>query len=363
MQTQFIIIANSARMLTELVNKKGYSCLVIDCFGDTDTQSQSVHYVHVESLALSNIKQVITGLLKQYQPAYMIYGSGLERYPETLGYLYQHFTVLNNRLVTVLAVQDKPSFFAILQQLNLPFPETCFTMPSLSTGWLTKPLQGEGGVGIKRYQDVNQTTHYWQKYQIGLPMSVLFIANGSDFKIVGFNKQSVISVGDNEFIFASIYTQPDLDIKQIQIYLHKIVSKFMLQGLNSLDFIWHHSQCYILEVNARPSASVQLYSDNLLDYHFNSLDCYQPLPFDDFIKNHDEPYQAYHIIFAERHVTIPKSVIWQIWVKDRPTSGTLIYTGQPICSIIASGKNEQQMNDLLLFRQHAIKQLLYAKDL
>ena len=38
--------------------------------------------------------------------------------------------------------------------------------------------------------------------------------------------------------------------------------------------------------------------------------------------------------------------------------GSIIHTGEPICSIIAGGKNEQQVEDLLLSRQQQLMNLL-----
>lgn len=360
-----LIVANSARMLTQLATNIGYTPLVIDCYSDVDTQKHALDCIKVDTLALVHVKKALAILKAQYAITHVIYGSGFERYINTLAFLHQQMCVLGNTVNVFSSIQNKHIFFSKLKQLQIPYPDVTFHVPVDNNEWLIKPMQGEGGIGIKRYKDLptNAASYYWQKQCAGIPMSVLFVANGAGYKICGFNKQLVIRINDNEFVFSGVISQPEIDdyiVQTVALWLGSLVSEFALKGINSLDFIVKDKQCYALEVNARPSASMQLYNDVLLATHIDSF-----LDNDVTLLSVGEAwgdcvngYQAYKIIYAETEVCIKQNLEWPVWVVDTPEAGSFIHTGMPICSIIADGKNEQHVFENLQFRQQQLSKLL-----
>ena len=351
-----LIIATSGRMLAQLSQQSGYTSIVIDCFADMDTQSMALDYVKVDSLALNDLQPAIAALKNEYDLSLLIYGSGFECHSESLAYLHKNFTVLGNSSNTFNRVINKPCFFSSLSNMHITYPTTLFSPPiKKMASWLFKPLYGEGGRGIKHYHHhhvANPSLGYWQKQIMGDSLSVLFLANKVNFKIIGFHRQYVA----HDFIFSNIITYPAVD-KTVQqtltSWLALLVTAFKLNGLNSLDFIVKNNQCYVLEINPRLSASVQLY-DGLLSTH---IDCCLS---GQLIKPTISPaYHAYFVFYAQTDLTIPAKICWPPWVVDIPHSNTLIYTQAPICSIIASGQSEQQVTDLLHLRYHQLTHLLY----
>lgn len=360
-ENTIIIIANSGRMLAQMAKNSGYDVVVIDCFSDTDTQILSLECIKVDSLALDSIKPAVCHLASQYKRSFAIVGSGFERYFSSLKYLHQKLKVLGNTPSVFSAVQNKPDFFSTLKQLKIPYPESYFQVPELKNGWLVKPMQGEGGLGIKKFKSLSEThaNCYWQRFISGIPLSVLFIANGSGFKICGFHQQNIASISDNEFVFSGVISQPELDeeIKiQLNHWVSSLVKEFGLIGLNSIDFILDSDQCYVLEINPRPSASMQLYDSNLVTGHINSC-LYQSLDIDINI----ETYSAYQIVFAETKVVIKKEIKWPKWVVDRPQAESIINTGMPICSIIARSRSKRQGLDQMLLKQQIVKKLIQIR--
>ncbi len=353
-----LIIANSGRMLAQMLKKAGYDVVVIDCFSDTDTQALSLECIKVNSLALEHIKLAICILTSRYKLSFAIIGSGFERYFSSLKFLHQKLKVLGNPASVFSAVQNKAHFFSTLKQLKVPYPEVSFQMPEFNDDWLIKPMQGEGGLGIKKFERLREKndTCYWQRFINGFPLSALFIANGSSFKICGFHKQQVVSINGDEFVFSGIISYPGLDSEikaQLNGWVSSLVNEFGLIGLNSVDFILENNHCYVLEVNPRPSASMQLYDANLIRGHINScLD--KSLDIQISLKE----YSGYQVVFAETNVVIKKNIQWPKWIVDRPQAGSLINTGMPICSIIARRGSEQQVLDELLLKQQIIKKLI-----
>jgi len=332
--------------------------LVIDLFADLDTQCHAEALRQIPSLAEKHLIPVVEHFIERYAVANVIYGSGFEYHPESLHYLGSRLLVLGNLPDTVVKLHDKPAFFSTLDKLNIPYPEVCFSAPDCADNWLVKPMRGQGGVGIKRYdpEERVESVVYWQKYQAGTQHSVLFLADGQQLQVIGFNTQWIVGLSENqEFIFSGIINSCSLLNGQKELitdWLKRLVPVFALKGLNSLDFIQACDKSYVLEINPRPSASMQLYDADLLSRHIKA--CLGELA--DYC-SHDG-YKGYQIIYAERDVTIPNGFEWPDGCMDLPESGSMCLAGQPICSIIAHHKQAQSvMNDLLINQLNLIKGL------
>jgi methenyltetrahydromethanopterin cyclohydrolase len=285
-------------MLAHAAWRKGLNVVVIDCFSDVDTFRYAKKVVRVESLSIENIRVALEQLIG-FEITGVIYGSGFENRVESLYFLESRFEILGNSPAIFERVQNKQEFFVALDFLDIPYPETHFTFPTKQKNWLTKPLKGHGGVGINSQKN----DIYWQRFCEGKSGSVLF----SDTKIIGFNTQWA----DSDFLFAGIINHSDLSNtqkNQLQIWVQKLVFYFDLRGLNSLDFIHTETEIFILEINPRPPASMQLYDT----------------PF----------FSAYEILYAPHTLIIPKNFNWSENCQDLPHSGVIIPKNSPICSMI-----------------------------
>ena len=329
-----LVIASSARMLAQTARASGFKPLVIDLFADLDTQSYAEDFKQITSLAKQHLQPVVDYFIKRYQVDQVVYGSGFENHPESLRYLNSSLFMLGNSPDIFIRLHDKPAFFAALNQLTIPYPRVCFSQPDQFKGGLIKPMRGQGGVGITRYlgQEMGSDS-YWQRYQSGSQYSVLFLADGLHVQLVGFNSQWTTSLDDGrEFIFSGIINSCDLSAKQqMQVveWLKKLVPLFSLKGLNSLDFINDGDNSWLLEINPRPSASMQLYEADLFKRHISaSLNGLT----DD---HHINGYTAYQVVYAQHDIMIPDGFLWPEGCVDLPESGVICRIGQPICSIMS----------------------------
>ncbi|MGZ8191036.1 MAG: ATP-grasp domain-containing protein [Methylococcaceae bacterium] len=357
MPLEFIlIVASSARMLAKAARNAGLKPLVIDLFADIDTQSHAEAFCQIPSLSQDYLTSTVDYFIKRYSVKHVIYACGFEYYPESLRYLDSRLTLLGNRPDTFEKLQNKPVFFSTLDKLKIPYPDVAFTAPNDTGNWLVKPMQGQGGVGIKTYK-LNDTTEphvYWQKFQPGTQHSVLFLADGQHIQVIGFNTQWTIRLSENqEFIFSGIINSCDLPDQQkllISNWLKILVPVFELKGLNSMDFIQFGGKSYVLEINPRPSASMQLYDDDLLMGHIKAIQ--GELANDRPVQS---SYAGYQIVYARQDITIPEGFAWPEWCMNLPESGDMCRSGQPICSIIAH-QNEAQ--SVLKALQHNNSHLL-----
>jgi predicted ATP-grasp superfamily ATP-dependent carboligase len=344
-------------MLAQAAKNAGLKPLVIDLFADLDTQCHAEAFKHIPSLAEKHLIPALDYFIEHYAVAHVIYGSGFEYYPESLHYLGSRLLVLGNQPDIFVKLHNKPVFFSILDKLNIPYPEVSFKAPDRADNWLVKPMQGQGGLGIKGYhpKEPTESVVYWQKYQAGIQYSVLFLADGQEMQTIGFNTQWTVSLSENkEFIFSGITNSCDLlneQKKLIKGWLKKLVPVFALKGLNSLDFIQAGDKSFVLEINPRPSASMQLYDADLFNRHIKAsqgelIDC----------RLHSG-YTGYQIVYAEQDILIPEAFAWPPWCMDLPGFGVMCRKGQPICSIIAHKKRAQAVMNELSIKQLNLKKV------
>lgn len=354
---RLLIIATSARMLAQAARDCQFTPLVIDCYADQDTQQLAEAFQQVTSLAWSDLQAACAFFKNHYQVRFCIYGSGFETHHHSLFCLAQQFKILGNNPKTYLALQDKQTFFNILTQQRIPYPEVSFHPPAETAGWLIKPQSGQGGLGVTFFtgQHILEKNQYYQRYIKGVPMSVLFVANSKQTQIIGFNRQWTTTINKQPFIFKGILTVTSVSLhqrRQIETWLKKLISVYPLCGLNSLDFIYSGDTCYALEINPRPPASLQLYAANLLRLHVQA--CWGQWQQYSSVQTQ----AAYQIMYATHNLQLQKTLKWSSECMDIPGCGAIIRTGQPICSMIRRGKDLRKLLKQLRFTENFIFQQL-----
>ncbi len=382
-----LIVAGSARMLVQAAKNAGLNPLVIDLFGDQDTQAYAKDFRQVTSLAEPDLAPVVDYFIKHYAVTHVVYGSGFECHQESLYYLNNRLIMLGNEPDVFATQLDKPAFFSVLDRLNISHPEVVFkaelsslsaqtklmpfgyNKPDCTGGWLIKPMRSQGGLGIKRYHadDDETASIYWQKFQAGTSHSVLFLADGQDMHVVGFNTQWTVCLSETqEFVFSGVVNSADLsDAHKAMItnWLKQMVPVFGLKGLNSLDFIHADGCSYVLGFNPRPSASMQLYSQDLLSGHIQACVGATSVAESSKVGRLKSPLQSgYQIVYAGHDLIIPDHFEWPPWCMDLPKPGNMCRAGQPICSIIAHQKNSQSVVEQLLTKQQFIINKLEGFD-
>lgn len=348
-----LIIAQSGQMLAQAASNIGLTFFVIDCFSDRDTHALAADLYQVSSLAIDNIQ---TGVKKfKKNCSFCLYGSGFEAYPETLVFLASHFQLLGNSSRTFNALQNKPAFFQQLQRLNITYPAVYVTPPASKKNYLIKPYQSLGGENIQRLTSVNthplkKNTFYYQRYIKGENLSVLFLAHREYARVLGYNQQWT---RPDSFVFSGIMNHATLAKQHqhtIQQWLKKLTSHYQLQGLCSLDFILYKDQCYLLEINPRPPASMMLYQANLLQHHL--LACQNKVDQQTIFLS--KKYTAYQIIYAPKHIKIPQTMQWASCCHHIPNGGQIIPKDSPICSMIISQNSSTSLLETLQRQQHRL---------
>lgn len=353
-------------MLADLAVQSGYRALVIDRFGDLDTRQSALAVQVVDGFSLLKLQPAIEQLQHRYSFEAVIIGSGLVADHESLLWLHENFTLLGNTPETLVQTRPSSHFFQALSELDINFPETSLQPPSDNSAcWLSKPLISEGGIGIKLARDRIGALSYWQRYQPGVVYSALFVAGGGRAQVLGFHRQwQTQHGGGQDFIFSGLLNCPDSEVRDyrilLQLWIDKLTAHFHLCGLNGIDFIIDQGQCWFLEINARPPASIAVYPRDLqlLQLHIDAVAGRLPGP----IITDARSSMAYQLIYASAPITIADDFPWPEWTFDRPEPGTNFDTNQAICSIIASAHTVDGILQTLQCKIDELYQLFKIKE-
>lgn len=282
-----------------------------------------------------------------------LYGSGFEAQPELLKKLAEVIPLIGNQPETVAAVKSASEFFSALRRLSINHPEVADALPECflsdhTDGFLRKFSGGCGGMHISKassHKAALLANEYYQRYIAGRSVSLLFIADSREIEVVGFNDQWLSPCGKAPFRYGGAASHADLshDVrKQLIDAAGKLTVTFGLLGLNSLDAVVRDATVYVLEVNPRLSATIDLYEEvgeNLIDRHVAVCLTHYGL-------NHAKPMnhgcfgksKAHAVVYAACDMEITASFEWPGWAVDTPEyqdSVIKLPAGAPICTVIA----------------------------
>lgn len=317
----------------------GYAVVAVDAFGDADTRAQAAAVLQLPyrdgGFDAAEVRRRVLPLLGE--DAGLVYGSGFETQPELLEEIARRGRVYGNSAETVRMLKHPGRFFSLLAELELPFPETRLTLPETADGWLRKCIGGSGGVHVAPLVAGEGAGGYCQRQLPGRPCSLLFLADGRDIVVVGYNEQWLAPAPGMPFRYGGAVGNialPAPACAAMQRAAQQLARAAGLRGLNSLDCMVHGEQAWVLEVNPRLSATfalydTQAYGANLLRAHLQA--CAGVLDW----AARAEGACAHLIYYAPFGSTIPPGLAWPPWVADVPLAGSTIRAGEPLCSVMA----------------------------
>lgn len=371
------VVGLSARMLAESATRAGLNIVALDLFGDRDTQRDAQHWFDIGDGALSVDPDRLVAALQRAARLPNLLGfvtaSGLEGLATRLSNTPGLPRIIGNTADEAAAVRNPERFFAMLDTMGIAHPEIARAMPDDSAQWLIKDANGCGGTHIVAANVISgaamsattQST-YFQRVCAGQPFSALFVAARREACVIGFAEQHVTSVGTLRYVHSGSLGPVDLPahiVDQVETSIHAIVACTPLSGLNSLDFLLDGDTVRVLEINARPSATMALYEAasprtwprGLLDCHIDA--CLNGrLPREPSSRLPPRWRAAQKVIYAP-HAFVASARFSQTCFddpacRDIPQSGTLIEAGQPVCTAVVIASTIAAARDAL-GAQHA----------
>lgn len=421
----FLIVGISSRAVVESAVQAGFNVLAIDYYGDWDSRQQGPVLGLTTDLGLKPSVKNLLAIARSITlvpggPAVgtssnpfegMVYTSGPDNHPEGLGFWERRGLLAGNPPSALKSVRDPWLLRKALAQISVAMPP--FTradrrlMPDTGRQWLLKPLASGGGHGIRLLsrdpvKARSQLTaledkegFIIQQFIPGIPCSATFLADGRRAVLLGTSRQLVGAgePGARPFVYAGNIVPLVLPFRPGMQALTGLLNRiaghltatFGLKGLNTIDFIANSRGIWILEVNPRWSASVELIEKKLRQPLFawhlaacgfgNAIDpelifsgggggndrggpaCRPPVQYD---------FWGKAIVYAQKTFTVAPPIgpglLYRQGMRDIPLPGTLVSAGQPVCTVLVEAASENSCRQQLGSRAAWARRILGEGD-
>jgi len=365
-----LIAAFSGRALAQSARRAGFEPLVVDAFGDLDTRQAAADFRVVDGAMQRgfNTKSVVAALealatAARVYPIGLILGSGFEDKPRLVVSLAKRFRLLGCSPETIAASKDPATFFATLDKLNVPHPETRLTPPDHPVdAWLTKRTGGSGGRHIRVFRAgvASRRRRYFQKQLAGerLSMGGLFAPGGAEFAPT---RQWISPSTQNPFRFGGAVSMPEIDAslyRRLAEAASQVGTALGLVGMASFDFIVANGQPHLLEVNSRPGASLDVLDDAHGRLFAGHIAACLGTPMPAAVRS-TRPARAMAILHADRGPLTLGDIPWPDWSADRGTPGTFVPRGAPLATAFADAPTADEAQRLAAVRLAELEDLIY----
>lgn len=346
-----LIAGVSVRALAESAARAGASVIALDAYGDLDLRriAEVVAIPRDSSGAFDQLS--VARASRSIEAGAVSYVSSFENAPESVELLARGRTLLGNSPAVLRRVRDPFALARALPKLGLRGPTVRASAPRPASGarWLLKPRRSGGGHGIVRWTQgmaVPRTSIVQERIRGGAG-SIIFVADGAAAMPLALTRQlsGDAAFGASGFAYCGSILEPhhpELLANAIELAT-RVTREFALRGVCGIDFIARGAVPYAIEVNPRPTASMELVerATGCSIWRAHVAGCTGvldnlPLP------AADAPMLAHGkaVLYARHPVVLGDTTRWLTYddVRDIPTPGERIARGSPICTIFASGR-------------------------
>jgi uncharacterized protein len=335
-------------MLADMAVRDGHRVVAFDLFGDLDLRRRASRVVTPSELGGGGLSALV-GAAAREAPSGVVYGASFENHPALVARLAERHTLLGNSPATLRAVRDPARVGAALRGAGVPFPRTSVTAPSKqSRHWLRKPLRGGGGTRVHEWRGGALPAGAFVQERIdGLACSAAAVGDGVDAVVLGLTEQLVgqRAFGARGYRWCGNIVPPRLPAGEREALLGQaraicscLAGAFALRGLFGVDLVWDGERAWTVEVNPRPTASLEAieavrpHPPAVFDAHLRA--CAGELR---RIEGECSGAAGKAVVFATEDVAIGDSVRWlERGVRDVPHPGERIAAGRPICTVVTT---------------------------
>jgi predicted ATP-grasp superfamily ATP-dependent carboligase len=336
-----LIAAISGRALAQSAARGGYRPLVVDFFGDQDTLETSHDHVRLIGNLANGIEEdalvtALERLARDHSPIGIVCGTGFEDRPHLLSGVAARWPLFGNSGAVVKEVKGPQQLSEICCKLDIPFPEFSLTKPNDPAGWLAKRIGGAGGSHIRPASQRASGTAYYQRKVPGTPVSALFLADGIASTVIGFSTQWRLGTATKPYRYGGAVRPATLAAEMVALLsstVDRLAATASLVGLNSVDFQVDGERFWLLDVNPRPGATLDIFEppgQSLFGCHMAA--CAGNLG---VAPSYPPGAKAAAITYADRDIASVPALEWPDWSADRPQPGISVRAGEPLCTVYA----------------------------
>jgi uncharacterized protein len=340
-------------MLADLAMRDGHRVVVFDLFGDLDLRRSASRVVTPSELEGGRLSALVDATA--VEPASgVIYGASFENHPALVARLAKRHELLGNSPASLRAVRNPAEVGAALRDAGLAYPRTFVTaLPEPSRRWLLKPLRGGGGTRVREWRGGALPAGTFVQQRIdGLACSAAAVGDGADAVVLGLTEQLVgqRAFGVRGYRWCGNIVPPRLPAGEREALLDQarticscLAGAFALRGLFGVDFVWDGESAWTVEVNPRPTASLEVIeaASGAAVFGAHLRGCAGELP---RVEAECSSAAGKAVFFATEDVVIGDSVRWlERGVRDVPHPGERIAAGRPICTLATTATTAQDV--------------------
>jgi predicted ATP-grasp superfamily ATP-dependent carboligase len=301
-------------------------------------------------------------------PAGVVCGTGFEDRPEVLAAIAERWTLVGNRPGVVARVKDPMEFADLCRAGVIPHPEVSYARSADPQAWLVKRRGGAGGhhVTPPAPETAAAPGRYFQRRMPGTPVSAMFLADGRRATVLGFSAQWASPTPTQPYRYggavAPTVISPTL-AADLSEAIRRIMAAVPLVGLNSADFLVQSDDWWLLEINPRPGATLDIFEPeggSLFARHVAA--CGGVLDSRPAMRKSAKAAaaQAAGIVYAERDIPVPP-IDWPDWTADRPRPGSAVNAGEPLCTVWAAAATPDEAKRLVVHRSELVLSWMCAR--
>ncbi len=427
MPPRLLLVGVSTRALAASVRRSGYRgpLVALDLFADADQERLCRCLTPGRDLPAPRRTSALLRCALRLRPRQVALSGGAETHPRLLARLEKSTRILGNSASAVSAVRDPRRFFKALEEEGLPHPRTWAARSSgtggdgaggevragrdaglvalaRAGGLLWKPGRGSGGLRIRPVapggrvgrsparrgppraggpaprtlrSSLKERSGYLQEWMHGVPGSVSFVAGGRRAAVLGYCRQlsGETALGAPGFAYSGNLWGPAHEwlppgaretlARAVQV----LAARFGLRGLNGLDFVLSDGVPYLLEVNPRYTASMELIEEGegLSLFALHRAACLEGrLPEAGSAGAGSagaRSWLAKGIVYATRALRIETTAPFTaLEARDIPRPGVRVRAGAPLCTLVVRAAGREACLGALLERAERLREALRA---
>jgi predicted ATP-grasp superfamily ATP-dependent carboligase len=365
------IVGASARAAAMSALWAGYEVVAADLFADVDL-ARACPVTRVGSYPAGLVEWLAASDCEAW-----LYTGALENHPDLVDEMTQLRPLLGTAGAALREVRDPSRLQAACAHEDVAFPETRTTAEGLPLdgSWLCKTYREASGAGVWRLDSIaareraDREHAVFQRHIAGDAYAAVFVARPGRAKLLGVTRQYVGSNPAKPWQYVGsigpVQLSDDLclDVRRMG---RLVAARFDLHGIVGVDFVVHDDRAWVVEVNPRYTASVEIMERaagrSAILMHVPYCDQREPAVDDQWLEQpggeSPAPVHAKTIIFAPRTLRIsPAFFRWMIEhtgpigpqssLADLPHEGEEIAQGRPVLTTFATGTKAEDCEQRL----------------
>lgn len=351
---RLLILGASARAAAFSALRARFEPWCVDRFADVDLASRCPAHRVPRELYPDGLEEIVSHA--PHGP--WIYTGGLEHYPDLVDRIAEGRPLWGNRGSVLRRARSPEHLHHVLTRAGMPSPRLGNHACDSGSGWLIKPRRGHAG--IRRWTgEAIDDQHYLQEMIEGHSIAAVFLASEERTDLLGVTKQLV----GEPWLHAPPYRycgslgplEVAGKVQESFITLGEVLRADLgLRGLFGVDCILRDQAVWVLEVNPRYTASVEIleYATGrsfLADHAANFRSGCKPRPSASgaIIAPKETKFLGKAILYAHENIAVPLTGPWMEYqhqaidempcFADIPRPGERIEAGEPVLTFFDTG--------------------------